>query len=435
MIKIDCGFIRLVIRGLLFGIILVSPVQAQTDVDSVLAVVNGDVITTSEFEIRLRQTISEMRLRQTAPNINDAFKRRLLDRMVTERIQLQLAERLRLHIDDAMVDNAINRLAGQNNLSLAKFKQVIRSSGSSYNHFRNRIRDQLKIHQVVELRVTNRTVVTDSEVDAFLASQGYLAGSELQEFNLSHILLRLPVGAAPEQIAESENRLAGIQQQLVAGKLSFSNASKQYSQAQDAKQSGLLGWRKLKQLPVVFTDAIKHLKVGEVSEVIRSPNGFHLLKLNGLRGQPVGNITETHVRHLLIKSGPFLSTNEARARAEQLRTRLVGGDDFSVLARASSDDPLSSNKGGDLGWTAPGTLVKPFEDAMNRLKPNEISPIVTTPYGHHIIQVLARRQRSASEHDTRSTARARVRSKKAEQAFEGWIRRLRDESYIEYRTG
>lgn len=412
-----------------------QPVQAQTEIDAVLAVVNGGVITNTEFETRLFQTLSEMRLRQTAPKVDDLFKRGLLERMVTERIQLQAADRLKIRATDAMTDTAVSRIAAQNNMSLVKFKQMLLSSGITYGRFRNGIRDQLTIRQLVESQVTSRIVITDAEVENHLATEGYIAGGELQEFNLSHILIRLAAGATPEVIAKAETRLSAVSQKIASGALTFASASKQHSQSQDAEKGGLLGWRKLKQLPVVFTNAIKHLQVGQVSEVIRSPNGFHLLKLNQIRGQKTGKITETRVRHLLIKTGPFLSNAEARARAQQIQSRLVSGDDFTVLARASSDDALSSSKGGDLGWVTPGELVKVFENAMNKLKPNQISEVVTTPFGHHIIQVLERRQRSAGDQQARVTAKARLRNTKSEQAFEGWIRRLRDNSYIEFRTG
>ncbi len=403
-----------------------STIRAS-EIDRVMVIVNDDVITESEFKERVRGVIRDLRARGGEIPEDKLLQRQVLERMINDRIQLQVAKRAGVEVTDQMLETALSNIARSNRMTLEELEQKVRREGLGYDGLREHIRQQMIIRQLVEREIHARVDVTDEEVDNFLASHGGQAGQ--REFNVSHILIRLPEAATDEQIETARASAEEVLQKLRNG-LEFRQAVLSYSQANDALEGGTLGWRRPGQLPALFLDALKPLKEGGFTDILRSPNGFHILYLNDSRGESGGKVGETHVRQILIKADAFISAEEAMRRLNDLRERIVSGEDFAELAKAHSDDAVSSASGGDLGWVQAGETVRAFESAMNQLKIDELSEPVLTPYGAHLIQVLERRVRDLGEQFDKNKARQQLQARKAEERYEQWLSQLRDQSYV-----
>jgi peptidyl-prolyl cis-trans isomerase SurA len=344
-------------------------------------------------------------------------------------VQFQLARETGLQIDDARLDQALARIAENNRMGLAQFRAALERDGISWAKFREDIRGEIVVSSLREREVDSRIVVSEGEIDNFLATAG-MAGNE--EYNLAHILLRVPEQAKPEQLARLQARAEEIISQLRRG-ADFAQMAASYSDAPDGLSGGAMGWRSLERLPTLFAEAVPKLKPGEVSEVLRSPAGYHIMQLLDRRGgaikaQPV---EQTRARHILIKTSELVSEAEARRRLVALKERLTHGADFAELARLHSND-LSAAKGGDLGWLNPGDTVPEFERAMKSLKPGEVGEPVQSPFGWHLIQVMERRM-DISQERVRQSARQTIRDRKADEAYQDWLRQIRDRAYVEYR--
>jgi peptidyl-prolyl cis-trans isomerase SurA len=351
--------------------------------------------------------------------------------MVLERIQVQNAERAGLRVSDADLDRAFASIAKQNQLSVEQFRERLRQEGLDLDTHRQNLRQQLLIEQLIDREVRNRVSVTDSEIDLFLDNRETLSAMNT-EYNLSHIFLPVPESASPEAIQTAKRKGEEILSGLRQGS-SFEQAAIAHSQGADALKGGLLGWRKSGQLPELFVAALKTMSQGAVSELLRSPNGFHILRLNDRRGDaPAEAVQQTHARHILIRPSEILSRDDARAKLQQLRARIDQGEDFANLARAHSEDTGSATRGGDLGWAAPGQFVPEFEKTMNALKPGELSQPVQTAFGLHLIQVLERRTQDVTEERLRGQARNQLQARKAEDRYQQWLRQMRDEAFIQY---
>jgi peptidyl-prolyl cis-trans isomerase SurA len=400
-------------------------------IDRILVIVNDDVITESELNNRLeviRKRISSQNMQ--APG-EEVLRKQVLEHLIVEHLQLQLAEQAGIKVDAERIDQAIEGIARQNQMTPGQLYDALRRDGMAPAQFRNQIRDQIRIQQLLEREINNRIIVSEGEVENFLANQG---GSEDVEYRLSHILIALPENASPEAIQESRRRAEALRKQL-AGGADFAQAAIANSQGQNALEGGQLGWKKPGQLPALFVDALKDLKPGEISDVVRSPNGFHILKLHEARGGGVPlSVTQSHIRHILIRPNEIVSPDEAHRRLVQLRERIEHGEDFAALARSHSEDPGSASQGGDLGWVNPGQMVPEFERAADALKPGELSAPVRSAFGLHLIQVLERRERDMSSERDQASARQQIHARKADERYEQWIRQLRDEAYVEYRT-
>jgi peptidyl-prolyl cis-trans isomerase SurA len=289
----------------------------------------------------------------------------------------------------------------------------------------------MTIARLKEREVENKIVVTDAEIDNFLANPA-LDANRQDEYNLSHILILAPEGASPEKLAELRAKAEKALAELQAG-THFSQVSAAYSDAQNALQGGSLGWRAEGQLPSLFATVVRTLKPGETSAVIQSPNGFHIVKLVDKRGKNVQLVVkQTRARHILVKTNEVVSDDDARNRLRLLKERIENGSDFAELAKLHSDD-LSANRGGDLNWLNPGDTVPEFERAMDALKPGDVSEPVRSPFGWHLIQVLERRDQDVTQERKRLEARRALRERKTEEAFEDWVRQARDRAYVEYR--
>lgn len=411
---------------LLCGTAPAAPIQ----LDRIVAVVNNGVITELELERRVDQLLRQMAAQKTPAPPRRLLTRQVLERMITERAVLQFAEDSNIRFDGPVLDRAIARIAQDNNLSPEAFRKALEADGIDFAEFREQIRTEMTIARLREREAENKVVVTDAEIDNYLVTQAQT--DQPSEYRLAHILILTPEGASPEKLTELRAKAEQALAELRAG-ADFAQVSAVYSDAQNALQGGNLGWRHEGQLPDLFLKALAGLKTGEVSGVLRSGNGFHIFKLLEKRGRDAQTVVrQTRARHILVKTNEILGDAEARNRLLQLKERIEHGGDFAALARQHSDD-LSASRGGELGWLNPGDTVPTFERAMNALRPGEVSEPVQSPFGWHLIQVLERRDQDVTEERRRLEARRAIRERKTEEAFEDWVRQVRDRAYVEYR--
>lgn len=454
----NSSFSRLKFAGLLLtAAASVTPaVQAQSGttaapakraapqlIDSIVAVVNSEVITRQELNDRMRSVESRLKQQGSAMPTRALLEKQLLERMIVDRAQLQLAAESGIKVDDVMLDRGMARLAEQNKLSPADFRKQLEREGMSYPRFREEIRDEIAMQRIREREVDNKLQITESEVDNFIAAEK--AAPQIQpEFNLAQILVRIPENATAEQIAARKSRAEDVAQQLRGG-ADFAKMAASYSDSIDALKGGELGWRTADRLPQLFVEAVAGLKQGEVAQVVKSPNGFHILKLVGKRTQSIMKdapgtsaatpaVQQTHARHILIKVNQIVSSSDALRKLTDLKQRLANKSaTFEELAKLYSND-LSASKGGDLGWIYPGDTAPEFEQAMNSLKPGEVSAPIETPFGYHLIQVLERKSQDVSQERQRLLARQTIRERKLDEATQDWVRQLRDRAYVEIRA-
>jgi peptidyl-prolyl cis-trans isomerase SurA len=317
-------------------------------------------------------------------------------------------------------------------MSLEEFRNILEAENHSFASFREELRNQIRINQVRQQMVGNRIKISDQEIENFFASE-QAAGDVGTEYHLAHILIPVPEAASPEQVQAARKKAEDVLQQLRAGS-DFAEMAVAVSAGQTALQGGDLGWRKVAELPSVAADTIRQMQAGDISDLLRNPSGFHIVKLVDVRGGPAHYVSQTHARHILLKPGELSSADDVRVRLEQLRERLIGGEDFAALARSHSQDKLSASRGGDLGWINPGDMVPRFEAVMDKLQVDEISEPVKTQFGWHLIQVLGRRQHDSTDDYQRAKAREAILRYKINVETDLWLRRLRDEAYVEYRT-
>ena len=419
----------------LFALALLSGVGATSaapvEIDRIVAVVNNGVITEHELRTRVDQALRQLAAQNTQVPPRRLIERQVLDRMVTEKALLQIAEDTNVRVEGPQLDRAIASIAQRNNLTPEAFRSALAAEGTNFEAFREQIRTEMLIGRLRDREVESRVTVTDAEIDNYLAG-GARDASQQDEYNLGHILILTPEGASPEQLAELRAKAEKALAELRSG-MDFVQVSAAYSDAQNALQGGGLGWRSPAQLPNLFIDAVKPLRVGEASEILRSPNGFHILKLLDKRGKDVKLVVrQTHARHILVKTNEVVTDADARNRLLQLKERIENGTPLEELAKLHSDD-LSAGKGGDLGWLNPGDTVPDFERAMDALQPGQVSDPVRSPFGWHLIQVRERRDQDVSEERRRLDARRAIRARKAEEAFDDWVRQARDRAYVEYR--
>ncbi|MBX3677169.1 MAG: peptidylprolyl isomerase [Rhodocyclaceae bacterium] len=399
------------------------------EADRIIAVVNDEVITLNELKARIAAVERQLRQQGTQMPPRDVLEKHILERLIVDRVQIQFARETGLRIDDAQLDQTLARIAEGNRMDLAQFRASLEQDGIPWAKFREDIRNEIIVSRIREREVDSKIVVSEGEIDNFLESAG-AAGSE--EYNLGHILLRVPEQAKPEQLVRLKARAEDIISQLRGG-ADFAQLAASYSDAPDGLSGGMMGWRPLERLPSLFAEVVPKLKPGEVSDAVRSPAGYHILKLIDRRGgaikaQPV---EQTHARHILIKTSELVSESEAKRRLVGLKERITHGTEFAELARLHSND-LSAAKGGDLGWLSPGDTVPEFERAMNSLKPGEVGEPVKSPFGWHLIQVIERRMDTSKER-VRQSARLALRERKADEAYQDWLRQMRDRAYVEYR--
>lgn len=422
--------------GALFVPAHAAPANSRSEgqeIDRILVVVNNDVITQGEFTSQYNTIRRQLRLAHRPLPPEAALKKQVLEKMIMDHIQLQYAKRTGIKATKDEVDHAVAQIAARNKLTVAQLHEALAHDGIKYDEFRNNIRDQLTIRKLIDRDINERVKVSDSEIDNFLMN-AKKNGDMDTEYNVSRIFIGIPESATADVIAAAKRRADDLLAKLRHG-MDFQRAAIEYSQGQEALQGGHLGWKKAGQLPDLFLRALKKMKAGEISGVLRSPNGFHILRLDAVRGgNHAQSIVQTHVRHILIRPTAVMSVQQATRELEQLRERILAGESFAALAKAHSDDVASSVNGGDLGWVNPGTMVPEFERAMDKLKPGQISEPVRTRFGVHLIQVLGRRKVDVTKTLERADARRQIHERKAKELYEQWLRQLRDEAYVNYHT-
>lgn len=406
--------------------------SAPVEVDRVVAVVNDEAITLHELRSRVAAVERQLRTQGTPLPPRDVFEQQLLERMIVDRVQAQFAKETGMRVADGEVDAAVRRIADANHLAMPDFQAALARDGIAWPKFREEIREEMLVARLRDREVDSRIVVSDGEIDNFLSSAEATSGAS-QTVHLAHIILRVPEQATPQQLGRIRARAEQALQQLRAGE-DFAKVAAVYSDAPDALTGGNMGPRPADRLPSLYADASRDLKPGEISAILRSPAGFHLVKLLGRQGGElvVPALKQTHARHILIKVNEVVSEAEARRKLVGLKERLDNKGDFAELARLYSND-LSAAKGGDLGWLYQGDTVPDFEKAMDALKIGEVSQPVQSPFGFHLIQVLERRTEEATQERRRLVARAALRERKADEAYQDWIRQMRDRAYVEYR--
>ena len=397
--------------------------------DRIVAIVDQTVVTEQELESRIRSVTAQFKKQGTELPEESVLRKQILERLISDALQLQYAAQTGLKVDDNQLDRTVERIAEQNQMTLTEFGEALAKDGITMTKFRSDIRSEITIARLREREVDGRVNVTESEIDNYLTTQASSNESQ-DEFEISHILVRTPEEGATEDVQKAKAKVDEAIAQLQAG-TSFAKVSASFSDAPNALEGGNLGWKSGAQMPALFLDALKAMQVGDISPALRSPNGFHILKLTNKRGgsSPLV-IDQTHARHILIKLSEVMSEKDAKVKMDNIKERLDNGEKFEVLARQFSEDSTASN-GGDLGWVNPGDTVPQFEKAMNGLKDGQISEPVLTQFGWHIIQVIERRKQDMSKEAARLKARQEIRTRKADEAYQDWIRELRDRAYVE----
>ncbi len=400
--------------------------------DHIVAVVNDDVITATELDHRMTVIKRQLARRNARLPADDILRRQVLERMIQEQLQLQLARSIGIRVDDETLTTVLSRIARDSGMDLLQFRRALEADGLDFAEFRENVRNEIIIDRLRQQRVERRISVTEQEVKNQLARMERDRASQL-EYRLAHILIALPEAATPEVVAETRRRAEKVLEKLRGG-ADFAATAAAVSDGQKALEGGDLGWRRAGQLPPAFASAVEKLAPGEVSGLLRSSSGFHILKLvDRRRGGKRHVVEQTLARHILIRTDAVTSDEQARSRLADLRRRILAGEDFGELARRYSQDKASAVEGGSLGWTEPGRLVPRFQQAMDALKPGQISEPFRTRYGWHIVQVMARRQQDLTEKMREREARMLVHRRKTEEAVRDWLRRLRDEAYVEVR--
>ena len=421
----------LLITSALICINMTSQAAEVVKIDRIVAIVDQTVVTEQELESRIRTVTAQLQKQGAELPAENILRKQILERLISDTLQLQYAAQSGLKVDDSQLDKTIERIAEQNQLTLTEFADALAKDGVSMGKFRADIRNEITIARLREREVDSRINVSESEIDNFLTTQAS-SNENQDEYEIAHILIRTPEEGATEDVQKAKAKVDEVIKALQAG-TNFAKVSASFSDAPNALEGGSLGWKSSTQMPALFLDALKNMQVGTVSEVLRSPNGFHILKLISKRGGSSPLVIEqTHARHILIKLSEVTSENEGKKKIDLIKERLDNGEKFEVLARQFSEDGSASN-GGDLGWVNPGDTVPLFEKAMNELKDGQISSTVRTPFGWHVIQVLERRKQDMSKEAARLKARQEIRKRKSEEAYQDWVRELRDRAFVELR--
>jgi peptidyl-prolyl cis-trans isomerase SurA len=424
---------RMLPRFLLLALCALALLPCRADeLDRIIAVVDDDVIMRSELDQMIERVRGEIREKGAQMPPTEVLERQIMDRLILEKIQAQVAIQVGVEVTEENLDLAISDIAKKNNLSLEQFKEILASENYEFDRFREDIRKEILISKLRREEVDSRIQVTDREIENELKSIGEGTTSD-DEYHIAHILIELPTYADDSEREAASARADEAMQRLRDG-AEFGDVALSMSDAQDALDKGDLGWRKLVEIPSIFVDAVRSLEEGQYSEIIKSPTGYHIVQLLGTRGGEQIMVEQTKVRHILITPNELVDEEAAIERLRQLRLRLESGDDFAALARTHSDDRGSALQGGDLGWTSPGQMVPEFEEVMNATEKDQLSAPFRSEFGWHILQVLDRRRYDGTDEVRRAKARESILARKREEAYQEWQRRLRDEAYVELRA-
>lgn len=404
------------------------PANAEL-LDRIVAIVEGDVILERELSFEVSNIMQKLQANNVMIPPAFILRKQVLERIIVDKLQRQLAERSGIRVSDEMLRSSVADIANRNGLSIEEFRGELENSGMSFRGFEENIRNEIVINQLRAREIGSRVKVTDREVSHYLETQGEVSEQRVQ-YHLGHILISIPEAAASNIIQKAKDKALAVVMELKAG-ADFRQAAIANSDGANALKGGDLGWRSMGQIPTLFVEEVTKMGVGDIAELIRSPSGFHIIKMLELKGIDKHIVTKTHARHILIKTNELVDDAEAKKRLLGLKDRILDGDDFASLARSNSDDKGSAINGGDLDWVGPGDLVAAFEKAMNSLAIKGISDPVQTQFGWHLIQVLERENRDNSVEHKKNRVREEIRKRKIEEETELWLRRLRDEAFVD----
>jgi peptidyl-prolyl cis-trans isomerase SurA len=401
--------------------------------DRIAVVVNDGVVLQSQIDAQTTEITHRLREQGTPLPAPSVLKQQITERLVVQEIQLQRAQKIGLKVADEALNAALRDVANQNHIDFSHLPEALAKEGIVYSEYREQLRHEMTISMLRQRDVLARIYVSPRELDQFLAKQSGDKSAEVS-YNVSHILLSLPEAASPGQLDQVEKKAEELYQRASSGE-DFGQLAVANSQAQTALERGLIGWRKGNELPSFMADVVAKMKPGDVSKPVRTPSGFHIIRLNEFRNdaQPM-MVEQIHSRHILIKTNELQDDETVRGRLQTIRDRIASGaEEFGAIAKAVSEDPGSGSEGGDLGWTGPGSFVPEFEQQLTELKENEISQPFHSQYGWHIVQVLGHRLQDMSSDERKRRAYEKIRSSKMDEEIELWLRRLRDEAYVDYR--
>ena len=415
----------------LFLFFFITSVPAIQSLDYIVAVINEDVITHHELESRIADFKRQM-IQQGAPvPSNEVMQKQVLERLILDNIQLQLAATQGIHIDDLTLNRMLENLAKKNKRTLDGLRRSLQAQGINYKTFREQTRKDMIIQQLQQRMVYGRVRVSEQEIELFLEQQSQSGSTAGEKYHVGHILIATPEAATPEDISKAFEKANTVIAHLDDG-ASFRDTALRFSEGRNALDGGDLGWRSPAELPALFLEAIRGLNKGEISSPLRSAGGFHILKLIDKKTQQ-HIVKQTHARHILIRPDEITTNEQVRKKMDTLKQRLENGEDFAKLAEEFSQDPGSKNNGGDLDWANEGSFVPRFEKVMDSLAINQISEPFRSQFGWHILQVLERRQQDDTEAVKRTRAQNEIQKRKADEELQLWLRRVRDEAYVEYR--
>jgi peptidyl-prolyl cis-trans isomerase SurA len=401
--------------------------------DRVAAIVNDGVVLSSDLDVQVETVSERLRAQKLDLPAQNVLRQQVLERLVVQEIQLQRAQHDGVKVTDETLNAALQDVARRNNLTLSQLPQALADQGIEYAAYRDDLRKEITLSMLRQRDVLERIAVTPKEIDQYLEKQAK-APSGNHEYNVSHILIAVPQEATQAQLDDAARRATEVHQKASSGE-DFARLAVAYSNSQTALEGGSLGWRKETELPTFLTDVVEKLKPGEVSQPVRTPTGFHLVKLNEVRGADAKAIeNQVHLRHILMKTTELADDATVKLKLNALRDRILKGEDFAGLAQTNSEDPGSAAQGGDLGWTGPGAFVPEFEQQITNLKDNEITEPFKSQYGWHLVQMLGHRQFDATDEVKRRKAMEAIRASKADEETEIWLRRLRDEAYVEFKS-
>ena len=404
--------------------------QAQTTskIDSIVALVDDDVVLRSELDLAIKGIVDRIRSQGGDLPPQHLIEKQVLDRLIIRRLQLQRAFQTGIRVSDADIDQALVMLAQQNQISLMQLRQVIENDGEDFGEFRQNMGEEMMTERLRQRVVNSMDPITETEIDILLASDRFQGG----EYNISHILISLPEGATPQQIAMQESKANNVYQQLEEG-LDFASAAISYSGSQEALEGGLVGWRDLNSVPVVFSEAIGDLRAGQMTVPIRSPAGFHIIKVNDYRDRSQVIATEFHARHIMVQTNDLIGPRQAMEDIREIHQKLIDGEDFITLAKENSDDVSSANLGGDMGWFLPQAFGERMEQTLIAMKDGDLSEPFQTEGGWHIVERLGTREKDVTEKSMRNAASNNLQQQKMDIEIEQFLQQMRDEAFVEIR--
>lgn len=403
--------------------------ETGTLLDRVVAVVNDGVVLQSEFDEQLRTIRRSLNAQGVPMPPESILRQQVLESLVLKRIQLQRAERLGLSVSDEELNRTLASIAQRNGIPLSQLPAALAVQGIDYARYREEARNEMVLEQLRMRDVASRVTVSRGEVEQVLQD----ASNDGSEYEVYHLLIAVEDDAAESEVEAARNEAAGLAERLRNGD-AFGPIAVTYSDTPGVLQNrGNLGWRRIDELPSLFSATVAGMAKGQVSEPIRSPSGFHVIQLNDVRGVDRVVVTQRNARHILIQPTEVLSDEQARQHLQELRQRIEAGEEFDLLAQTESDDTGTARRGGDLGWTSPGTFVPEFEEVLDNLQPGELSPVFRTQFGWHLVELLDTREYDGTDEARRNQAAQMIRLRKIEEETQAWLRQLRDEAYVEVR--